>query len=221
MDMNQSMEFTPISVPSPQVHNFMPMSPLMLSYQQAEDNEEARHTHFMQIQKQNLNLFWHQQISDIDATTAFKNNNSLPLARVKKIMKQDGKVKMISADTPVLFSKACELFIMEITLRSWLQTELIAKRRTLHRSDISRAIKLGNDFHFLLKSVPSDDDQKDVEAGNLYDHMIETHPVNELNFPLLDMNAEFGMSSPEASQSYFMTKPPMSTHWFHFGSSSK
>jgi nuclear transcription factor Y gamma len=37
---------------------------------------------------------------------------------------------MISAEAPVLFAKACELFIIELTHRAWLHTEE-GKRRTL------------------------------------------------------------------------------------------
>lgn len=54
----------------------------------------------------------------------------LPLARIKKIMKLDEDVKMISAEAPVLFAKAAEIFIYELTLRAWVHTE-DNKRRTL------------------------------------------------------------------------------------------
>jgi len=56
--------------------------------------------------------------------------SELPLARIKKIMKLDDDVKMISAEVPILFAKAAEMFIHELTLRSWLHTEE-SKRRTL------------------------------------------------------------------------------------------
>lgn len=39
-------------------------------------------------------------------------------------------IKMISAEAPVLFAKACEIFIIELTHRAWLFTEE-GKRRTL------------------------------------------------------------------------------------------
>jgi nuclear transcription factor Y gamma len=39
----------------------------------------------------------------------------LPVARIKKIMKSDQDVRMISIEAPILFSKACELFIMELS----------------------------------------------------------------------------------------------------------
>lgn len=54
----------------------------------------------------------------------------LPLARIKKIMKLDEDVKMISAEAPLLFAKAAEIFIHELTLRAWIHTE-DNKRRTL------------------------------------------------------------------------------------------
>lgn len=38
--------------------------------------------------------------------------------------------QMISAEVPILFSKAASIFIRELTLRAWIQTEE-AKRRTL------------------------------------------------------------------------------------------
>jgi nuclear transcription factor Y, gamma len=75
-------------------------------------------------------------------------NHQLPLARVKKIMKTDEDVKMISSETPVLFAKACEMFILEITRRSWVYTEE-NKRRTLQKSDISDAIIHTAIFDFL------------------------------------------------------------------------
>ena len=49
-------------------------------------------------------------------------------------------------------SKACELFILELTLRAWLQTD--CKRRTLQRCDISRAIRQENMLDFLNRVVP-------------------------------------------------------------------
>jgi histone H3/H4 len=41
---------------------------------------------------------------------------------------------MISSETPVLFAKACEAFIIELTYRAWAFT-LESKRRTLQVKD--------------------------------------------------------------------------------------
>jgi nuclear transcription factor Y gamma len=54
-------------------------------------------------------------------------------------MKLDEDVKMISAEAPVLFAKAAEIFIHELTMRAWIHTE-DNKRRTLQRNDIAMAI---------------------------------------------------------------------------------
>ncbi|XP_052480696.1 nuclear transcription factor Y subunit C-2 [Gossypium raimondii] len=98
---------------------------------------------------------------------------------------------MISADTPILFSKACELFILELTLRAWLHTEE-GKRRTLQGCDVSKAIRQEEALHFLFDVVPlinhKDDDGKFLEEN-------EHHPVNQPQFPLLDMNAELVIRS--------------------------
>jgi hypothetical protein len=47
----------------------------------------------------------------------YKTHNDLPLARIKRIMKSDEEVRMISAEAPVMFAKACEMFIVELTMR--------------------------------------------------------------------------------------------------------
>jgi histone H3/H4 len=76
-------------------------------------------------------------------------NHQLPLARIKKIMKSDEDVRMISSEAPVLFAKACEMFILELTLRSWIHSEE-NKRRTLQRNDIAAAITKTDIFDFLV-----------------------------------------------------------------------
>merc|ERR1719190_185042 len=83
----------------------------------------------------------------------------LPLARIKKIMKLDEDVKMISAEAPVLFGKACEMFIHELTMRAWVHTE-DNKRRTLQRNDIAMAITKFDQFDFLIDIVPREEIHK-------------------------------------------------------------
>ena len=79
--------------------------------------------------------------------------HQLPLARIKKIMKSDEDIRMISAEAPALFAKACELFIMEITNRSWIHTE-DSRRRTLQRNDIANCISSTDIYDFLVDIVP-------------------------------------------------------------------
>lgn len=63
---------------------------------------------------------------------------------------------MISAEAPVIFAKACEIFILELTLRSWIHTEE-GKRRTLQKSDVSSAISKNDMFDFLIDIVPREE----------------------------------------------------------------
>ncbi|KAJ9147900.1 hypothetical protein P3X46_030014 [Hevea brasiliensis] len=77
----------------------------------------------------------------------------LPLARIKKIMKKSGDdVKMISREAPIVFSKACELFIEELTQRSWMVT-MQGKRRTLLKEDVASAVIATDIFDFLVNLV--------------------------------------------------------------------
>ncbi|KAG6416374.1 hypothetical protein SASPL_123803 [Salvia splendens] len=108
-----------------------------------------------QQQQQQLQAFWANQMQEVDQTTDFKNH-SLPLARIKKIMKADEDVRMISAEAPVIFAKVCEMFILELTLRSWIHTEE-NKRRTLQKNDIAAAISRTDVFDFLVDIIPRDE----------------------------------------------------------------
>jgi len=104
-----------------------------------------------------LSKFWSKQLSvmqelPIGTEQDFKNHNDLPLARIKRIMKSDEDVRMISAEAPVLFAKACELFILELTLRSWAYSEG-NKRRTLQKEDIQTAIRRTDIFDFLVDVI--------------------------------------------------------------------
>lgn len=115
--------------------------------------------------QQNLGQFWPKVTEEIKKiTTMDLKTQSLPLARIKKIMKLDGDVKMISAEAPMLFSKAAEIFIHELTLRAWVHTE-DNKRRTLQRNDIAMAITKYDQFDFLIDIVPRDE-LKQTKAQN-------------------------------------------------------
>lgn len=110
----------------------------------AEANNPETAAHVVKM-KQMLQHFWQTQNKEMEALEVgteqdFKNHNDLPLARIKRIMKSDEDVRMISAEAPVLFAKACEMFILELTLRSWCYSEQ-NKRRTLQKEDIQTAIR--------------------------------------------------------------------------------
>lgn len=104
-----------------------------------------------------IDNFWDRAVDDVKAMTNVDSKNQiLPLARIKKIMKLDENAKMIAAEAPLLFAKACEYFIQELTLRAWVHTEE-NKRRTLQRSDIATAISIYDQFDFLIDIVPREE----------------------------------------------------------------
>lgn len=101
--------------------------------------------------------FWSNILTDVKGIQQVDaKHQALPLARIKKIMKLDENAKMIAAEAPLLFAKACEYFIQELTMRAWIHTEE-NKRRTLQRSDIAQAIANYDQFDFLIDIVPRED----------------------------------------------------------------
>ncbi|KAH9187617.1 hypothetical protein AeNC1_010413 [Aphanomyces euteiches] len=118
--------------------------------------QEEHAAHMAQMEQQ-LKVFWAGQLAEMEKLEVgseqdFKNHNDLPLARIKRIMKSDEDVRMISAEAPVLFAKACEMFILELTLRSWGYSEK-NKRRTLQKEDIQTAIRNTDIFDFLVDVI--------------------------------------------------------------------
>ena len=103
-----------------------------------------------------LNTYWQNQVSKLETEQHDYKLHQLPLARIKKVMKADPEVKMISAEAPILFAKGCDIFITELTMRAWIHAEE-NKRRTLQRSDIASALAKSDMFDFLIDIVPRED----------------------------------------------------------------
>lgn len=105
--------------------------------------------------EQQLSKFWAKQHQEVEETSESRNH-CLPLARIKKIMKSDEDVRMVSAEAPVLLAKACEMFIMELTMRAWANVEE-NKRRTLSKNDIAAAMSKTDMYDFLVDIVPREE----------------------------------------------------------------
>ena len=80
----------------------------------------------------------------------------MPLARIKKIMKSDEDVRMISAEAPILFALACRLFITEITHKAAFHARK-QQRKTLQRNDVAKVITENETFDFLLDVIPREE----------------------------------------------------------------
>ncbi|KAH3678884.1 hypothetical protein WICPIJ_008811 [Wickerhamomyces pijperi] len=109
--------------------------------------------------------YWQETINSIEHEDHDFKNHQLPLARIKKVMKTDDEVKMISAEAPILFAKGCDIFITELTMRAWIHAEE-NKRRTLQRSDIAAALQQSDMFDFLIDIVPREEEKKTNSNSN-------------------------------------------------------
>lgn len=110
------------------------------------------------VHRDQMLQYWQDVINSIEQEEHSFKVHQLPLARIKKVMKADEDVKMISAEAPILFAKGCDVFITELTMRAWIHAEE-NKRRTLQRSDIAAALQRSDMFDFLIDIVPREEAQ--------------------------------------------------------------
>ena len=117
-----------------------------------------------------LNLFWKREsdlikVIDPSKLDMFKNN-AAPLARIKKIMRLNPKVCLIASEVPVLLAKACELFMKDLTMRTWTVTES-RNRKTLGLGDLASACRQDEVFDFLIDftSVLEGSDEKKTKTA--------------------------------------------------------
>ncbi|XP_008545150.1 nuclear transcription factor Y subunit gamma isoform X2 [Microplitis demolitor] len=159
--------------------------------------------------QQALTTFWPKVAEEIKKITSNDlKTQSLPLARIKKIMKLDGDVKMISAEAPMLFSKAAEIFIHELTLRAWIHTE-DNKRRTLQRNDIAMAITKYDQFDFLIDIVPRDElKQSKAQADNVVRTSMNSDQVHYYFQLAQQQSNNQNVQNNGAAQSIQIVQPP-------------
>ncbi|BAT87432.1 hypothetical protein VIGAN_05079500 [Vigna angularis var. angularis] len=96
-------------------------------------------------------------------------------------MKSDEDVRMVSAEAPVLLAKACEMFIMELTMRAWGNVEE-NKRRTLSKNDIAAAMSKTDMYDFLVDIVP----REDTRGPQVFPGPQSGAPTMLMGVPLLD-----------------------------------
>ncbi|KAG4089134.1 histone-fold-containing protein [Neocallimastix lanati (nom. inval.)] len=154
---------------------------------------QAQQTHIIQA-------FWQNQLLNIEQTQTEFKSHSLPIARIKKVMKSDDDVKtlMISA---------------ELTLRAWMHAEE-NKRRTLQKSDIATAVSKSDMYDFLIDIVPRDIDLIKASSkskgpeNDLFDHSYGYyHPSQIPSFATIPTNITeyaFQVNQHEQLQQYHL-----------------
>jgi len=119
--------------------------------------------------------FWHHQKTTAERapleTVADTKKHDIPLARIRKIMKCEEvgvgpsafkssprliSCKMISGETPVLLSFACQIFTAELSARAYAEA-LSTRRRTVQRSDVVRATTKDEMYDFLIDLLPREE----------------------------------------------------------------
>lgn len=73
-------------------------------------------------QQYQLDILWKNHNQEVEQMRDFKNHQ-LPLTRMKRMMKANRDVKLVSSEAPVVLSKACEMFIHDLILRAWLDAQ--------------------------------------------------------------------------------------------------
>ncbi|XP_023638801.1 nuclear transcription factor Y subunit C-10 [Capsella rubella] len=128
---------------------------------------------------QDLEMFWAHQNS-----SGLHKKPDLPLATVKRVMKSDPNVKMVSWKGPVLLAKASEMFIQEVTLRAWRQTQS-RSRTTIRSCDIHAALRssvIYNELVNLLSVEQCFANHPGVQPqGTTHQQMLPPENVNESN----------------------------------------
>ncbi|KAJ3365553.1 hypothetical protein GGF31_008518 [Allomyces arbusculus] len=90
-----------------------------------------------------------------------KYRTKFPVARIKKIMQLDEDVGKVAQATPVLISKALELFMQALIDESVAQTRAAGGKR-VHAGHMKQAILTTDQFDFLRETVQ---DVEDAPVG--------------------------------------------------------
>ncbi|GAA5999428.1 hypothetical protein JCM5350_003981 [Sporobolomyces pararoseus] len=109
--------------------------------------------------------FWNHTLKTAENHEDDFKHQALPLARIKKVAKMDPD--MISSEVTVLFEKACQIFIQELTARAHM-VSIESKRRTISRTDVAQAVSKSDTFDFLIDIVPREERAAAAVAGGSY-----------------------------------------------------
>ena len=114
-----------------------------------------------------IESYFVKQVHDLASKRRTIPIDELPLARVKRIMKQDScdpHPRMISADATPFMALAAQLFIGSLTNIAWTLFTQKAKKNTLQLKDLKDAVAASSKFDFLADIVDIYDDQKRQET---------------------------------------------------------
>lgn len=97
--------------------------------------------YLLEQQQEQLEMLRTYQRQEIEQVDGFKNHQ-LPLLTSKKIMKDGKDICVIFVEAQILFNKACELFILYVTIHSRLHAEKISNKLCRRTTSPRRFCKL-------------------------------------------------------------------------------
>jgi len=122
-----------------------------------------------------ISRHFEKQLHDIETNKRQVASDELPLARLKRIMKQDAcepHPRMISAEAVPFMALAAQLFIGKITAIAWKLSTQKAKRNTLQLKDLKDAVASTSRLDFLIDVVDTYQTQLSAENEADNEHII-------------------------------------------------
>lgn len=96
------------------------------------------------------NNFREEEFKKVDETSDFETLN-FPISMVKKIMKEENNNVIMKTDEAyMVMAKTCELFIKDVTKRSWFKVE---QRRNLGNGENDAIIGIKDTFDAIVDIV--------------------------------------------------------------------
>jgi len=83
-----------------------------------------------------------------------KGPSELPFSRVKKIIKSTDSIKTVSSEVPHLVSRACGIFITELTITSRFCSN--SSTGNITKDDVGKAIRTAPAFDYLIDILSED-----------------------------------------------------------------
>ncbi|CAN6326090.1 unnamed protein product [Urochloa humidicola] len=107
-----------------------------------------------EFKKQTIQEFWGKKQEEMEAMKDFRKH-PIPMRRLRKVINaKKGKI-MMRTDSPSFLTKACELFVQELSFRAWMCANSHG-RRIILGSDIAEAIASINSHDFLNNILGSE-----------------------------------------------------------------
>ncbi|KAJ1265680.1 hypothetical protein BS78_08G094200 [Paspalum vaginatum] len=138
------------------------------------------------VNEQNtIQEFWRKRKEEIEEIEDF-GERAIPMTRLRKLICAEKGKMMMSFDTPSFLTKACEIFVQEITFRAWM-CAMSHNRGIIVDSDIAEAIASTQSYDFLKDVLLDNQEEHNSEPcpnpTKKYRYGLENHPSTSQQQP--------------------------------------